>query len=161
MAPLDTYNFTHSMLRKARKINVAYFAKRVSRGAPYNVTNVRKLMDLPDLIDYCLQLPHCEESTPFGTHTLMYKVGGKVFAITGVDAFPTFANLKCDPKRSLVLREQYHGITAAYHMNKKHWNSVMLNGRVPTELIRELVDHSYDLVHRSLSKAQRETVKAR
>ena len=117
-------------------------------------------MDLPDLIDYCLQLPHCEESTPFGPDTLVYKVGGKVFAITGVDAFPAFANLKCDPERSLVLREQYDGITPGYHMNKKHWNSVVLDGRVPAALIRELVDHSYELVKKSLSKTQRETLRS-
>lgn len=116
-------------------------------------------MDLPDFIDYCLQLPHCEETTPFGPDTLVYKVGGKVFAITAPDTFPAFCNLKCDPDRSLTLREEYPGITAAYHMNKKHWNAVALDGRIPTALIRELVDHSYDLVKKSLTKAQRETLR--
>lgn len=113
-------------------------------------------MDLPDFIDYCLQLPHCEETTPFGPDTLVYKVGGKVFAITSPDAFPAFANLKCDPERSILLRETHTGITAAYHMNKKHWNSVRLDGSVPGNLIRELIDHSYALVKKSLTKAQRE-----
>ncbi len=116
-------------------------------------------MDLPDLIEYCLQCEHCEECTPFGPDILVYKVGGKVFAITGVDSFPVFVNLKCDPERSLLLREQYDGITPAYHMNKKHWNSVALDGRVPASLIRELVDHSYQLVRKSLSKAQRESLR--
>jgi predicted DNA-binding protein (MmcQ/YjbR family) len=115
-------------------------------------------MDLPDLIEYCLHLAHCEECTPFGPDTLVYKVGGKVFAITGVDSFPAFVNLKCDPERSPSLREEYDGITPAYHMNKKHWNSVTLDGRVPTLLIRELVDHSYALVWKSLSKAQRDAL---
>jgi len=116
-------------------------------------------MDLPDLIEYCLKREHCEECTPFGPDILVYKVGGKVFAITGVDSFPVFVNLKCDPERSLLLRDQYDGITPAYHMNKKHWNSVALDGRVPASLIRELVDHSYHLVRKSLSKAQRESLR--
>lgn len=117
-------------------------------------------MDLPEFIDYCLQLPHATESTPFGSDTLVYKVGGKIFALTAPDAFPPFANLKCDPKRALILREQFTGVTPAYHMNKKHWNSVRLDHSIPAQLVRECIDHSYALVVKGLSTKDRQSLNA-
>lgn len=115
-------------------------------------------MDLADAIDHCLSLPHAQETTPFGPDTLVYKVAGKVFAITSPDAFPPFINLKCDPDRAIELREQHAGITPGYHMNKKHWNSVRLDGSVPSKLIRQLIDHSYELIVKSLSAKERTTL---
>lgn len=103
-------------------------------------------MDLPDVIAHCLSKPDCEETTPFGPDVLVYKVGGKMFAATVPDEFPSRVNLKCDPERAVTLREEYEGIVPGYHMNKKHWNTVMLDGSVPAKLIRELIDHSYGLV---------------
>jgi len=103
-------------------------------------------MDLPDVIEHCLKLPGSEETTPFGPEALVYKVGGKVFAITVPEKFPPSVNLKCDPDRSLELRDQYEAIIPGFHMNKKHWNTVVLDGSVPSKLIRELIDHSYALV---------------
>jgi predicted DNA-binding protein (MmcQ/YjbR family) len=103
-------------------------------------------MDLPDLIAHCLSKPGAEETTPFGPDTLVYKVGGKIFALTSPDEFPPRVNLKCDPERAIELRDRYESILPGYHMNKRHWNTVILDGSVPTALVRELVDHSYQLV---------------
>lgn len=112
-------------------------------------------MDLPDAIAHFLSKPGAEETTPFGPDALVYKVGGKMFALTSPDDFPASINLKCDPDRSIELRETWQAITPGYHMNKKHWNTLLLDGSVPTKLIRELIDHSYDLVVKSLPKKRR------
>ncbi len=103
-------------------------------------------MDLPDVIAYFLTFPHVEETTPFGPDVLVYKVHGKMFALTAPDDFPSSINLKCDPERSLELREEYPAITAGYHMNKKHWNTIILDHSVPPALLRSLIAHSYELV---------------
>lgn len=103
-------------------------------------------MDLPDVIEYFLGKPGAEETTPFGPDVLVYKVGGKMFGLTSPDDFPASINLKCDPDRALLLRDQYPAITPGYHMNKKHWNTIVLDGSVPSSLLRELIDHSYELV---------------
>ena len=103
-------------------------------------------MDLPDVIAHILSKPGAGETTPFGPDTLVYKVGGKMFALTAPDDFPARLNLKCDPERSMVLRDQYESIIPGYHMNKRHWNTLILNGGIPSKLIRELIDHSYELV---------------
>lgn len=112
-------------------------------------------MDLPDAISHCLSKAGAVETTPFGPDALVYKVGGKMFALTVPDDFPARINLKCDPERSLELRDAYDAITPGYHMNKRHWNTVLLDGSVPTGLVRELIDHSYDLVRASLPKKTR------
>jgi predicted DNA-binding protein (MmcQ/YjbR family) len=111
-------------------------------------------MDLPDAIDVCLSLPGAEETTPFGPEVIVYKVGGKMFALTDPGEFPSSMNLKCDPARSISLREQYESITPGYHMNKRHWNTVIIGG-LPSSLVRELILHSYELVVASLPKAKR------
>lgn len=103
-------------------------------------------MDLPDVIAHILSKPGAEETTPFGPDTLVYKVGGKMFALTSPDEFPARLNLKCDPERALALRDEYESIIPGYHMNKRHWNTLILDGGVPSKLIRELIDRSYDLV---------------
>ncbi|MFZ4765856.1 MAG: MmcQ/YjbR family DNA-binding protein [Roseimicrobium sp.] len=117
-------------------------------------------MILADFLSYCLSLPGVEETTPFGPEVLVYKVGGKMFALALPDEFPHRVNLKCDPERALELRDRYEDITPGYHMNKKHWNSLNLEGRLPTALVRELIDHSYQLVVASLSKKIRESLAA-
>jgi predicted DNA-binding protein (MmcQ/YjbR family) len=103
-------------------------------------------MDLPDVIAHILSKPGAEETTPFGPDTLVYKVGGKMFALTTPDEYPARLNLKCDPDRSMVLRDEYESIIPGYHMNKRHWNTLILDGGVPSKLVRELIDHSYELV---------------
>ncbi len=112
-------------------------------------------MDLPEAIDLCLSLPGAEETTPFGPDVLVYKVGGKVFALTDPGDFPPRMNLKCDPARAITLREEYESIIPGYHMNKRHWNTVRIDRSVPASLLRELIRHSYDLVVASLPKGKR------
>ncbi|MEX2591502.1 MAG: MmcQ/YjbR family DNA-binding protein [Anditalea sp.] len=107
--------------------------------------------------EYCLSKPGTSEDTPFDENTLCFKVGGKIFALIDIELFES-VNLKCDPERALELREQNEGIIPGYHMNKKHWNTVMFNGLVPDPLILELVDHSYSLVFNSLPKRLQDTI---
>lgn len=112
-------------------------------------------MDLPDAIAHCLAKPAAEETTPFGPDVLVYKVAGKMFALTDPSDFPPKMNLKCDPERALTLREEYPGITPGYHMNKRHWNTVTIDESLPSGLLRELIDHSYDRVVAGMPKARR------
>lgn len=109
-------------------------------------------MDLPDAISHFLSKPGAEETTPFGPDVLVYKVGGKMFALTVPDEFPARINLKCDPERACALRDEYESIIPGYHMNKRHWNTLVLDGSLPTKLVRDLIDHSYELVVASLPK---------
>ena len=119
------------------------------------VVRCRPVMDLPDVIARFLSKPGAEEATPFGPDVLVYKVGGKMFALTVPDEFPARINLKCDPERSVILREQFEAIIPGYHMNKRHWNTVVLDGSLPSKLVCELIDHSYQLVRASLPKSKR------
>ncbi len=113
-------------------------------------------MDLLDAISHILSKNGCEETTPFGPEVLVYKVGGKVFALTNPDQFPARINLKCDPERAVELRAEYESILPGYHMNKRHWNTLVLDGSVPASMVRGLIDHSYDLVVSLLPKARRQ-----
>ena len=107
-------------------------------------------MTLETARDLCLSLPGVDESTPFGPEALVYKVGGKMFALLMPDELPVRMNLKCDPERALELRDRHESILPGYHMNKKHWNTLVLDGSLPANLVRELVEHSFDLVVASL-----------
>ncbi len=109
-----------------------------------------------DVIDYCLAKKGVEESSPFGPEVLVYKVMGKMFALIDPDEYPAFVNLKCDPDRALELRDEHEAVRPGYHMSKKHWNSVYLDGTLSDILIHELIDHSYDLVVKALKKSDRE-----
>lgn len=113
-------------------------------------------MNIEEFRAYCLNRKGVTESFPFDDKVLVFKVLGKMFALLDVDEFASF-NAKCDPDRALQLREQYPGIQPGYHMNKQHWNTVSADGSVPDELMKELVDHSYDLVFASLPKSVRES----
>ena len=112
-------------------------------------------MILADFCDCGLALPGAEATTPFGPDVLVYKVAGKMFALAVPDEFPHRVNLKCDPDRALELRDEYEDILPGYHMNKRHWNTLVLPGRLPDRLVRELIRHSYDLVVASLTAAAR------
>lgn len=116
-------------------------------------------MDLPDVIAHCLSLPGVEETTPFGPEALVYKVCGKMFAVTVPEDYPARINLKCDPERAIELRDEYKAIKPGWHMNKRHWNTVVLDGSLPPKLVRELVEHSYQLVVDALPKKARESLK--
>ena len=110
-------------------------------------------MNIEEFRAYCLSKKGVSESFPFDEETLVFKVMGKMFALTGLEYNPARANLKCDPERSILLREEYDGlIYPGYHMSKVHWNTIELERNVPESLIRELIDHSYDLVVSKLTK---------
>lgn len=108
-------------------------------------------MNIEAFRNYCIQKKGVTEETPFGPDTLVFKVMNKVFAITDINTFELI-NLKCDPERAVLLREEYDAIIPGYHMNKKHWNSLVMNGSLSDTLIHELIDHSYELIVRSLTK---------
>jgi len=109
-------------------------------------------MNIEEVRSYCLEKKGVTEEFPFDEQTLVFKVMGKMFALCGLEHIPSRINLKCDPERSLVLREEYDGaITAGYHMSKVHWNTVVLQ-EVPPRLIAELIDHSYALVVAKMTK---------
>ncbi|MDO0927789.1 MmcQ/YjbR family DNA-binding protein [Streptomyces sp. TG1A-8] len=104
----------------------------------------------------CLSFNGAVEDFPFGPRTSVFKVLGKVFALTDLDARPLTVNLKCDPDDAVRLRTGYEGlIVPGYHMNKRHWNTVTVAGGLPGRLVRELVEDSYDLVVAGLPRAQR------
>ena len=110
-------------------------------------------MDIETFRQYCLQLKGVEETLPFGPDTLVYKVMGKVFAITGLDAEEFEVNLKCDPERAIDLREEYPGlIIPGFHMNKKHWNTIYFDMGLSNDLLYDLINHSYQLVVEGLPR---------
>ncbi len=117
-------------------------------------------MNVEEVRSFCLGLKGTEEDYPFGEDTLVFKVVGKIFALVSLDSIPPQINLKCDPEKAIELREKYEAIIPGYHMNKKHWNTVILDGSVKTKEIQEWIMHSYDLVVTGLSKsAQKKLVK--
>ena len=113
-------------------------------------------MNIEELRDYCLSKPHVTESFPFDKETLVFKVGEKLFALIGLEHHPAAVNLKCDPDKALELRDTYPEIIAGYHMSKIHWNTVTIEGSLKPDFIKELIDHSYDLVVKGMTKKQRE-----
>lgn len=108
-------------------------------------------MDIEFFHLYCLSKPFASECFPFDETTLVFKVAGKMFALT--DLNESFAiTLKCDPERAMFLREHYPAIRPAWHFNKKHWNRIDIDGSFTDKMLLELIDHSYDLVVHSLPK---------
>jgi predicted DNA-binding protein (MmcQ/YjbR family) len=101
---------------------------------------------------HCLGKPTATEGTPFGPDNIVFKVKGKMFALLAFEEVPPRANLKCDPDLALELRDRYEQVEPGYHMNKKHWNTIVLDGVIPDGEIRKMIDHSYDLVVASLPK---------
>jgi len=104
------------------------------------------MLNLEDIRSYCLNKPYTSEDLPFGEDTLVFRVMGKIFLLTGLNSPDLSVNLKCDPEFALELREKYEDIIPGFHMNKKMWNTVIANGLVPDRLLLEMVDHSYDQV---------------
>jgi predicted DNA-binding protein (MmcQ/YjbR family) len=115
-------------------------------------------MDLAKFREYCLSKPDATEGTPFGPDVLVFKVSGKIFALASLDDVPARANLKCDPDLALELRDRYEQVTAGYHMNKRHWNTVEIESEIPAAELRKMIDHSYELVVKSLPRKARETL---
>ena len=114
-------------------------------------------MTLDRLLDHSLSKSEVEETFPFGPDVLVLKVRQKVFLLIPLNSDPIQFNAKCDPERAILLREEYASIIPGYHMNKKHWNTIILDGTIPSSLVLELVDHSYDLVSDTTTKKKKRT----
>jgi predicted DNA-binding protein (MmcQ/YjbR family) len=102
-------------------------------------------MNIEELREYCLSKKGATECFPFDETTLVFKVADKMFALTDIEADLSI-NLKCEPYKAVELRETYSSVIPGFHMNKKHWNTVLINGTIPDKLIREWIDHSYELI---------------
>jgi predicted DNA-binding protein (MmcQ/YjbR family) len=111
-------------------------------------------LDIVTFREYCLGKPHVTEGTPFGEDVLVFKVGGKMFALTGLDSVPVTVNLKCDPDLALELRDRYEQVQPGYHMNKKHWNTVEIEAGIPDAELQQMIDHSYELVLKGLPRSR-------
>lgn len=112
-------------------------------------------MNIEEFREYCLSKKGTTEEFPFDEVTLVFKVLGKMYALTSLNK--NFSvNLKCDPEKAIALREEYETIQPGYHMNKRHWNTVEMEGSLKIELLKEMIDHSYELVVSKLTKKQKE-----
>ena len=116
-------------------------------------------MELKNLKNCIANKPGSTEDYPFGPDTLVYKVMGKMFALFGEDDNPIRINLKCDPDEAIVLRDIYESVIPGYHMNKEHWNTVILDGSIPESEIRKMFDESYRLVVKSLKKSDKDLLR--
>lgn len=108
-------------------------------------------MNIESFRNYCLGKKGVTEEFPFDENTLVFKVMGKMFALTDLENFKS-VNLKCDPEKAVQLREEFTAVLPGYHMSKKHWNTVLMDGSIPDKLIKTWIDNSYNLVTVSLSK---------
>lgn len=115
-------------------------------------------MNIESLRDYCMAKPGVAETLPFGPDTLVFKVLDKMFLLVGLDKPDSF-NVKCDPERAAALREEYEEVQPGYHMNKTHWNTVYINGRLTEAQLREMIDHSYELIVASLPKVKQDLLR--
>ncbi len=115
-------------------------------------------MDIEQVRSHCLAKASVTEDFPFNEDVLVFRVGGKIFLLVDLERVPTAINLKCDPARAIALRERYEEVKPGYHMNKKHWNTIELEGGVPDAALLEWIDHSFDLVAASLRKKDREAL---
>ena len=112
-------------------------------------------MDLEKFSSYCLGLKAVTEEMPFGDTVIVYKVAGKMFALCGLDPFESI-NLKCDPEEAIELRERYPAVQPGYHMNKQHWNTILMDHSIPDSLLLKWTKNSYDLVASKLPKKIKE-----
>ena len=96
--------------------------------------------------DYCMSKPGTTEGFPFGPGVLVFKVNNKIFLLLPLDEHPVNFNVKCDPEMAIELREQYPAVQPGYHMNKKHWNTITVDGSLSTKQLQDFIDHSYSLV---------------
>jgi predicted DNA-binding protein (MmcQ/YjbR family) len=115
-------------------------------------------MNIEYFREYCLSKPETIECLPFDENTLVFKVAGKIFALTDLLEPEFKVNLKSDPEKALELREKYDDVLPGYHMNKKHWNTVMFEGSINDKILRQMIDESYELVVKSLKKADRDRI---
>jgi predicted DNA-binding protein (MmcQ/YjbR family) len=117
-------------------------------------------MNIEELREYCISKKGVEETLPFGPETLVFKVMGKVFLLTGFDSNPIQFNVKCDPEKVIELREQYSCVKPGYHMNKKHWNTIVGDDSVSDKLLHQWITDSYNLVVSGLTRVQQQKLAA-
>lgn len=115
-------------------------------------------MNVEEIREHCMRKNGVEEGFPFDSNTLVFKVAGKLFLLMGLDSNPVQFNVKCDPNRAIELREKYSCVLPGYHMNKKHWNTIVCEGNAPKKSVFEWIDHSYELVLASVPKKTRENL---
>jgi len=115
-------------------------------------------MNIEELRDYCLSLKGATEDFPFDKTTLVFKVGGKMFCLTDLEGVLAIS-VKNEPEKNIELREEYPAVKPGYHMNKKYWNTIELNGTIPDDMIKNLIDESYDLVTMSLPRKIQQEIK--
>ena len=113
-------------------------------------------MNIEEVREYCLSMPFVTEDFPFDEHTLVLRVGNKIFALIPLEKAGQI-NLKCDPERAIILREEYSEIVPGYHMSKTNWNTIHFVS-ISNNLIQELIQHSYDLIYKSLTRKVRESL---
>ena len=111
-------------------------------------------MNIEEIWSYSTAKPEVEECFPFGENTLVLKVNGKIFLLVSLTSQPLQFNAKCDPDRAIELREEFDSIKPGYHMNKRHWNTVIVDNTLSKKQIKELIDHSYELVAKTKKKKQ-------
>ncbi len=116
-------------------------------------------MKIETIKEYCLKKAGAREDFPFGPDALVFKVISKMFGLVGLDENPLRMNLKCDPDEAIALRNIYESVIPGYHMNKEHWNTVILDGSIPEVEIKKMIDESYRLVVKSLKKSDKEKLK--
>jgi len=116
------------------------------------------MIDLETIRKYCSQKKGVKEDFPFDDVTMVIKVGNKIFLLVNITQKPLRMNLKCDPLAAEGLRDRYKSVLPGYHMNKRHWNTIILDGTVPDKVIYAMIDDSYDLVYSGLKKSEREKI---
>ncbi len=115
-------------------------------------------MNVETISQYCLSKKGAVEDFPFDEETLVFKVGGKMFALIPLEKIPLQINLKCDPEKAMELREQYEDVQPGWHMSKKYWNTIILEGNIRWSDLKEWIDHSYDEVVKGLKKSERKKI---
>ena len=111
-------------------------------------------MNIEELRDFALSLNEVEESFPFGEDTLVFKTGNKIFLLVSLSSVPLQFNVKCNPEKAVELREQYSSVLPGYHMNKKHWNTIIIDGSIPRKVLQAFIKDSYDLVSNKKRKKE-------
>ena len=115
-------------------------------------------MNIETLREYCLSKKAVTEDFPFGEDTLVFRVLNKIFLLVSLSSNPLLFNAKCDPDKAIELRDQYDVVQPGYHMNKKHWNTIIMNGSLSNAQLKEMIDDSYNLIVQSLPKKERENL---
>lgn len=116
-------------------------------------------MNIEQIREYCLKKKGVTEEFPFDEETLVFKVSDKIFLLASLESVPLQINLKCDPEKAIELREEYDSVQPGYHMNKKHWNTIIIDGTISTHRVFEWIDDSYNLVSAGLKKSVRKKLR--